>query len=243
MDLQDKVALVTGAGARLGQAVAQQLGQLGMHVIIHYHHSEKAAKQTVKGLPGGESQHLLMQADLKEFSAIKDLVCKAEEQSGPISVLINNAADFFPTPLFSTTEEEWDHLFALNLKAPFFLAQTVGEGMKSRGEGNIINMVDVSADRPWVSFLPYCTTKAGLVSLTKGLARALSPEVQVNGIAPGTVLPPPNHSEMDLSSSVERSLLKRIGLAEDIVQAVEYLLKSDFVTGTILPVDGGRALY
>ena len=104
-------------------------------------------------------------------------------------------------------------------------------------------MVDVSADRPWVNFLPYCTTKAGLVSLTKGLARALSPEVQVNGIAPGTVLLPPNHSEMDLSSSVERSLLKRIGLAEDIVQAVEYLLKSDFVTGTILPVDGGRAVY
>ena len=243
MDLQDKIALVTGAGTRLGQAVAKQLGQLGMHVIIHYHHSEKAAKQTVKGLPGGESQHLLMQADLREFSAIKELVCKAEEQSGPISVLVNNAADFFPTPLFSTTEEEWDHLFSLNLKAPFFLAQAVGEGMKSRGEGKIINMVDVSADRPWENFLPYCATKAGLVSLTKGLARCLSPEVQVNGIAPGTVLRPPHNTGINLSYSVEHSLLKRIGMAEDVVQAVEYLLKSDFVTGTILPVDGGRAVF
>jgi NAD(P)-dependent dehydrogenase (short-subunit alcohol dehydrogenase family) len=104
-------------------------------------------------------------------------------------------------------------------------------------------MVDVSADRPWSGFLPYCTSKAGLSSLTIGLARALAPEVQVNAIAPGTVLPPPDHAEMDLSESVERSLLKRIGLAEDIVQAVEYLLKSDFVTGTILPVDGGRSVY
>ena len=243
MDLKDKVALVTGSGVRLGQAIAQKLGQLGMRVIIHYHHSEKGAKQTVNLLPGDESRHLILQADLKDVSAIKELVRKAEEESGPISVLINNAADFFPTPFFSTSEEEWDHLFELNLKAPFFLAQTIAEGMKKRGEGKIINMVDVSADRPWPGFLPYCTSKAGLSSLTIGLARALAPEVQVNAIAPGTVLPPPNHAEMDLSESVKRSLLKRIGLAEDIVQAVEYLLKSDFVTGTILPVDGGRSVY
>ena len=104
-------------------------------------------------------------------------------------------------------------------------------------------MVDVSTDRPWKSFLPYCASKAALISLTRGLARALSPEVQVNGIAPGTVLPPPGHNEMDLTASVENSLLKRIGKVEDIVQAVEYLLQSDFVTGTILPVDGGRSIY
>ena len=94
MELQDKVALVTGAGVRLGQAVAQQLAQLGMRVVIHYHHSEKGAKQTVQGLPGGESRHLILQADLKEVSSIKELVRTAEEKSGPISVLINNAADF-----------------------------------------------------------------------------------------------------------------------------------------------------
>ena len=243
MDLQNKVALITGAGVRLGQAIAQKLGQLGMRIVIHYHHSEKGAKQTLKLLPGDESRHLILQADLKEVSAIKELVRNVEENVGPISVLINNAADFFPTPFFSTTEDEWDHLFELNLKAPFFLSQTVAAEMKKCGEGKIINMVDVSADRPWVGFLPYCTSKAGLGSLTIGLARALAPEVQVNAIAPGTVLPPPDHAEMDLSASVERSLLKRIGLAEDIVQAVEYLLKSDFVTGTILPVDGGRSVY
>ena len=243
MDLENKVALVTGAGVRIGQAVAVKLGQLGMRLVIHYHHSEEGAKQTIQRLPGKKSRHLMLQADLKDVSAIKELVNKAEKQVGPVSVLVNNAAEFFPTPLFSVAEEEWDHLLALNLKAPFFLSQALGEKMKSSGEGKIINMVDVSAERPWKSFLPYCASKAALISLTKGLARALSPEVQVNGIAPGTVLPPPKHIEMDLTASVENSLLKRIGKAEDILQAVEYLLKSDFVTGTILPVDGGRSIF
>jgi len=243
MDLENKVALVTGAGIRIGQAIAVKLGQLGMRVVIHYHHSEEGAKQTIQKLPGKNSRHLVLQADLKDVSAIKELVHKAEKQVGPVSVLVNNAAEFFPTPLFSATEEEWDNLLALNLKAPFFLSQAVGEVMKSSGEGKIINMVDVSAERPWKSFLPYCASKAALISLTRGLARALSPEVQVNGIAPGTVLPPPEHIEMDLTASVENSLLKRIGKAEDIVQAVEYLLQSDFVTGTILPIDGGRSIY
>ena len=243
MDLENKVALVTGAGVRIGQAVAVKLGQLGMRLVIHYHHSEEGAKQTIQKLPGKNSRHLVIQADLKDVSAIKELVHKAEKQAGPVSVLVNNAADFFPTPLFSVAEKEWDHLLALNLKAPFFLSQAVGEVMKSSGEGKIINMVDVSTDRPWKSFLPYCASKAALISLTKGLARALSPEVQVNGIAPGTVLPPPEHIEMDLTASVENSLLKRIGKVEDFVQAVEYLLQSDFVTGTILPVDCGRSIY
>ena len=242
MDLENKVALVTGAGVRIGQAVAVKLGQLGMRLVIHYHHSEEGAKQTIQRLPGKKSRHLVLQADLKDVFAIKELLYKVEKQAGPVSVLVNNAADFFPTPLFSVAEKEWDHLLALNLKAPFFLSQALGEKMKSSGEGKIINMVDVSAERPWKSFLPYCASKAALISLTKGLARALSPEVQVNGIAPGTVLPPPEHIEMDLTESVENSLLKRIGKVEDIDQAVEYLLKSDFVTGTILPVDGGRSI-
>jgi NAD(P)-dependent dehydrogenase (short-subunit alcohol dehydrogenase family) len=166
MDLKDKVALVTGSGVRLGQAIAQKLGQLGMRVVIHYHHSEKGAKQTVKLLPGDESRHLILQADLKDVSAIKELVRKAEEESRPRSICgnINHIynfpfSTFFPTPFFSTSEEEWDHLFELNLKAPFFLAQTIAEGMKKRGEGKIINMVDVSADRPWPGFLLCFTDK------------------------------------------------------------------------------------
>ena len=110
MDLEDKVALVTGAGVRIGQAVAVKLGQLGMRLVIHYHHSEEGAKQTIQRLPGKKSRHLVLQADLKDVSAIKELVHNAEKQAGPVSVLVNNAAEFFPTPLFSTTEEEWHNL-------------------------------------------------------------------------------------------------------------------------------------
>ena len=243
MELKNKVALVTGAGVRLGQSIALKLAQLGMHVIIHYHQSEKGAKQTANFIKKNNCEYLVVQANLKDLSSIKMLVRKSEEKLGPISVLINNAADFFPTPFFSTNEKEWDHLFGINLKAPFFLAQSIAKNMKLRGEGKIINLVDVSVDRPWTGFLPYCTSKAGLCSLTKGLARTLAPEIQVNAIAPGTVLPPPNHSEMDFVSSVENSLLKRIGSSEDIVNAVEYLLNSDFLTGTIMPVDGGRSIH
>ena len=108
MDLENKVALVTGAGVRIGQAVAVKLGQLGMRLVIHYHHSEEGAKQTIQRLPGKKSRHLVLKADLKDVSAIKELVHKAEKQAGPVSVLVNNAAEFFPTPLFSVAEEEWD---------------------------------------------------------------------------------------------------------------------------------------
>jgi len=243
MDLKNKVALVTGASVRLGQSIALKLAQLGMRVIIHYHQSDKGAKQTANLIKENKCENLIIQANLKDISSIKMLVRKSEEKLGPISVLINNAADFFPTPFFSTNEEEWNHFFEINLKAPFFLSQSVAKNMKHRGEGKIINLVDVSVERPWVEFLPYCTSKAGLCTLTKGLARTLAPEIQVNAIAPGTILKPPNHSEMDIISSVENSLLKRIGSTEDIVNAVEYLLKSDFVTGTILPVDGGRSIH
>ena len=120
MYLENKVALVTGAGVRIGQAIAVKLGQLGMRLVIHYHHSEEGAKQTIQRLPGKKSRHLVLQADLKDVFVIKELLHKVEKQAGPVSVLVNNAAEFSPTPLFPTTEEEWDKLLALNLNALFF---------------------------------------------------------------------------------------------------------------------------
>ncbi|MBF0238968.1 MAG: SDR family NAD(P)-dependent oxidoreductase [SAR324 cluster bacterium] len=239
MDLNNKIALVTGAGTRLGQSIAIYLAEQGMHVAVHYHRSETGAKQTLSQMKEPQN-HRMFQADLCQVSAIEHMMAKISKEMGVVSVLINNAADFFPTPLFSVTEEQWDQLFSLNLKAPFFVSQLAASAMKKQGFGKIINMVDVSAERPWPSYLPYCTTKSGLHGLTKGLAKALAPEIQVNGIAPGTVLPPPADSAIDTRMSIEQSLLKRIGSDLDIVQAVDYLLHADFVTGTIMPVDGGR---
>ncbi|MAA67586.1 MAG: short-chain dehydrogenase [Deltaproteobacteria bacterium] len=242
MDLNNRTVLVTGAGVRLGQAIAVSLGQQGMNVALHYHQSLEGAKETL-GLIGGDfKQHGCFQADLRQVSEIELLILQIEAQLGQIDVLINNAADFFPTPLGEVSESEWDHLISLNLKAPFFLSQLVGTAMLKRGQGKIVNIVDVAAERPWPQFLPYCASKAGLVTLTKGLAKALAPAVQVNAVAPGTMLPPPESSSFSHDLAIERSLLKKMGQPDDIAKAVTYFLENDFVTGTVLPVDGGRML-
>ena len=242
MDLKNRTVLVTGAGVRLGQAIAVSLGQQGMKVALHYHQSVEGAKETLDLMGGDIKQHGCFQADLRQVSKIELLIQHIEEKLGQIDVLINNAADFFPTPLGKVSESEWDHLISLNLKAPFFLSQLVGTSMLKQGQGKIVNIVDVAAERPWPQFLPYCASKAGLVSLTKGLAKALAPAVQVNAVAPGTMLPPPQISSFSQDLAIERSLLKKMGRPDDIARAVTYFLENDFVTGTVLPVDGGRML-
>ena len=242
MDLKNRTVLVTGAGVRLGQAIAVSLGQQGMKVALHYHQSMEGAKETLDLMGGDIKQHGCFQADLRQVSKIELLIQHIEEKLGQIDVLINNAADFFPTPLGEVSESEWDHLISLNLKAPFFLSQLVGTSMLKQGQGKIVNIVDVAAERPWPQFLPYCASKAGLVSLTKGFAKALAPAVQVNAVAPGTMLPPPQISSFSQDLAIERSLLKKMGHPDDIARAVTYFLENDFVTGTVLPVDGGRML-
>ena len=242
MDLRNRTVLVTGAGVRLGQAIAVSLGQRGMKVALHYHQSMEGAKKTLDLMGGDIKQHGCFQADLRQVSKIELLIQHIEEKLGQIDVLINNAADFFPTPLGEVSESEWDHLISLNLKAPFFLSQLVGTSMLKQGQGKIVNIADVAAERPWPQFLPYCASKAGLVSLTKGLAKALAPAVQVNAVAPGTMLPPHQISSFSQDLAVEKSLLKKMGRPDDIARAVTYFLENDFVTGTILPVDGGRML-
>ena len=213
-----------------------------MKVALHYHQSMEGAKETLDLMGGDIQQHGCFQADLRQISKIELLIQHIEEKLGQIDVLINNAADFFPTPLGEVSESEWDHLISLNLKAPFFLSQLVGTSMLKQGQGKIVNIVDVAAERPWPQFLPYCASKAGLVSLTKGLAKALAPAVQVNAVAPGTMLPPPQISSFSQDLAIERSLLKKMGRPDDIARAVTYFLENDFVTGTVLPVDGGRML-
>lgn len=242
MELKNRTVLVTGAGVRLGQAIAVSLGKQGMKVALHYHQSLEGAKETLELISGDSKNHGCFQADLRQVSEIEPLIQQIEAQLGEIDVLINNAADFFPTPIGEVSESEWDHLISLNLKAPFFLSQSVGTSMLKRGHGKIVNIVDVAAERPWPQFLPYCASKAGLVSLTKGLAKALAPAVQVNAVAPGTMLPPPESNSFSQDLAIERSLLKKMGRPEDIAKAVIYFLENDFVTGTVLPVDGGRML-
>lgn len=240
MKLSGKIALVTGAGVRLGQAIAIYLSQQGVKVALHYHRSKTGVEATLAQMQG--EGHQLFQANLTEYPSVVALAQSVQKKMGFVSILINNAADFLPTPIPTASEEQWDHLFSLNLKAPFFLTQALSSEMLQHKEGKIINLTDVAGDNPWKEFIPYCSTKAGLVSMTKGFAKALAPHVHVNGISPGTVLPPAG-SEEKTNVFVKNSLLQRMGSPADIVQAVDYLLHADFVTGSILAVDGGRYLY
>ena len=210
MELKNRTVLVTGAGVRLGQAIAVSLGKQRMKVALHYHQSLEGAKETLELIGEDSEKHGCFQADLRQVSEIELLIQQIEAQMGQIDVLINNAADFFPTPLGEVVESEWDHLISLNLKAPFFLSQLVGTSMLKRGQGKIVNIADVAAERPWPQFLPYSASKAGLVSLTKGLAKALAPAVQVNAVAPGTMLPPPESSSFSQDLAIEKSLLKKM---------------------------------
>ena len=192
-------------------------------------------KHRVKGLA--------VRADQRSGEQVRLAVAAVLSKFHRLDILINNASSFYPTPLEEVTEAQWDDLISANLTGPWRFAQAVAPVMKKQRSGKIVNMIDVSVYAPWTDYLPYCAAKGGLLTLTKGLARALAPHVQVNGIAPGPILFPSDITPEEKERSIRRTLLKRSGSPADIVQTVLFFLEgSDFVTGVILPVDGGRKL-
>lgn len=243
MRLKGKVALVTGGAKRVGRAIAVGLAARGCRVAIAYRTSETEALATVRSIRRHGAKGLALSVDQREPLQVRAAVKRVLETWGRIDVLINNASSFYPTPWETVTETQWEDLLNANLAGPWWFAQAVGPVMKRQGAGKIVNIVDAAAFSPWVEYLPYCAAKGGLVTLTKGLAKALAPEVQVNAIAPGPILFPPDLDRKAREQAIRRTLLKRVGHPEDIVQAVLFFLEgSDFVTGAILPVDGGRLL-
>ncbi len=240
MELQGKVALVTGAAVRVGKAIALGLAREGARVALHYHRSESEAAATQAELEALGAEAARFQANLANVREIEELARAVHAHFGRIDVLVNNAAIYYPTPFGQTTEEQWDRLLDINLRAPFFCSQYVAEHMR---EGKIVNIADVAGLSPWPGYLPYSCSKAGLIALTRGLAKALAPAIQVNAIASGTVLLQEDASEEYAENIKQLSLLKRIGAPEDIVNTVLYLLKgTDFITGEVIAVDGGRHL-
>jgi NAD(P)-dependent dehydrogenase (short-subunit alcohol dehydrogenase family) len=233
MDLQGKVVLVTGGARRVGRIVAEGLAARGASVAISYRTSHKEARHVAA---------MAVQVDQRNTAQVRAAVQKIEKALGPIDVLINNASSFYPVSLEKTTPAIWRDLIDSNLSGPFWFSQAVGPKMKKRGRGKIINMIDVSVESPWVDHLAYSAAKGGLATLTKGLAKALAPAVQVNGISPGPILFPAGISAAEKTKLLEKTLLKRVGSPDDILRAVLYLIEADFVTGTIMPVDGGRLL-
>lgn len=242
MELYKKTALVTGAARRIGRAIALVLASEGMNLVLHYRSSRREAQETRKEAERYGVRVELVQSDLEKFSGIQRLIHAAlKASSNRISLLVNNASVFYKTPLGRVREKDWDEIFAVNLKAPFFLSEAIGLRMFRQKEGKIINLADWTAYRPASRHLPYCASKAALVTLTKGMAKALAPFVQVNAIAPGPILPVTGSSARENQKIRRRTPLKRFGDPGDIAEAVRFLVRStDFVTGVVLPVDGGN---
>lgn len=242
-----QVVLITGAGKRVGATVARYCHQQGLRVAIHYRHSAQEAEALCDELNQIRTDSAFsLQADLAKVTDFTPLIQSIIARWERLDVLINNASNFYATPIGSITLAAWDDLFATNLKAPLFLSQAAAPYLKT-SMGCIINMVDIQAQYPLKDYTVYCLAKAGLVMLTKSLARELGPNVRVNGIAPGIVLWP---DEGDAFSSpklreriVAKSALKRAGTPEDIAQTIYFLInQAPYITGQIITVDGGRSL-
>ena len=243
MKIQDKIILITGGAIRIGRAITLELIKCGANVFCHYNSSNAEAQSLQKEVSRLEGNLYLIQADLSKLNNSVDLIDKVFHKKGRIDILINNAAIFFKTPLGTVTEEDWDKLFSINLKVPFFMAQKVGLIMKKQGFGKIINIGDTSGLNLWPGYLPYSLTKGGIISMTKGLAKALAPEVLVNCVNPGPVMVPDYYNEKDIKKAIDKTLLKKAGSANDIVQTIKYLIEgTDYITGSIINVDGGRNL-
>ena len=241
--LTNKVVLITGAAHRIGATTARMLHTEGMNILLHYRHSREAAEALQTELNNIRPNSVsLLQADLHDTPSLPGLIEDAIKVWGRLDVLINNASSFYPTPIGSVTEAQWDDLIGSNLKAPLFLSQAAAPHLRQH-QGCIVSIVDIHAERPLKEFPVYSMAKAGLVMLTKSLACELGPEVRVNAVAPGAILWPENLGDAEKEKIISRTFLKRQGEPDDIARAILYLIRDGgYVSGQVMTVDGGRSL-
>lgn len=242
MRLEGAAALVTGAGTRIGQAIAIGLAQSGCDVAVHYHGSAEGAEQTAKAVRAAGRRAELVPADLRDAMAARGLADQAARALQKLDIVVNSAAIMVREPVETVTPESWDRTLDLNLRSVFFVSQGAIPHLR-RSKGKIVNMADLAGMEPWPAYVPHCVSKAGVIMLTKGLARALAPDIAVNAIAPGAVLLPDDWTEEERAHIRDTTPLERLGDPADVVAAVRFLLGgSDYVTGTVLVVDGGRLI-
>lgn len=239
MNLAGRVALVTGAGRRVGKAIALALGAKGMQVAVHYNGSESGAEDTVAQLAAQGATGRTFQSDLASHSGPAALVGAVAESFGALDVLVNSAAIMERTPFGDVTPEDWDRIMAINIRAPFFVAQAAAPHLKKAG-GAIVNIADLAAYESWPAYIPHGISKAGVVHMTRSLARVMAPEVRVNGVAPGTVLLPEHWDTAADERLRSTTPLARTGTPDDVSAAVIFLIESEYITGETIIVDGGR---
>ncbi|MGH7654899.1 MAG: SDR family NAD(P)-dependent oxidoreductase [Gemmatimonadaceae bacterium] len=237
--LARRVALVTGAGHRVGRAIALAMGEDGAHVAVHYHGSEQPARETVEAIEQAGGSASTFRADLRDADAAPALVDAVLTACGRLDVLVNSAASMMRTPLDTVTPAQWDEVFALNLRAPFFLSVAAARAMGERG-GVIVNVSDHMGFESWAGFVPHGVSKAGVSAMTHLLAGALAPRVRVNAVAPGAVLAPDGWPQAERERYTKATPLATLGTPADVVAAIRYLISATYVTGETLFVDGGR---
>ena len=237
--LADRVALVTGAGIRVGQTIAVTLGAQAMRVVVHYNGSREGADETVRTIEAAGGHAIAVQADLSQTDGPDALIERTLAEYGALDALVNSAAIMLRTPVGEVSVAEWDTMFAVNTRAPFFLSQRAAPAL-ARTRGSIVNIADLAAFETWPAYVPHGITKAAVVQMTRALAHALAPDIRVNAVAPGVVMLPAGWNPEDGEHLRRTTPLARLGSAEDVAQAVVYLLEAEYVTGEVIRVDGGR---
>ncbi len=242
MNLNGKVALVTGGAIRVGRAIALALAHAGVDIVINYNSSDVAAQSTAADVVALGRRALAVKADVSQADQVQALVDAAAGQFGRLDILVNSASIWKDTPWPEVSEGDWDLLNGVAVKGAFLCARAAAPYLSAQGDGAIVNIVDLSALVPFPGFLPHSVAKAGLLNLTYALAIEMAPAVRVNAVAPGAVLPPPGYTAEQIAVAKKTTLLQRWGTAEDVARTVVFLVESPYITGTLIPVDGGEML-
>ena len=237
--LEGKVALVTGAAKRIGRSIALRLASEGADVVVNYRNSREEAESVVDEIKRAGRRSIAIQGDVSRSDDVRRMFAQVEEEFARLDILVNNAGKFSSVKFEDLTETQWDDMLNANLKSQFLCARAAAPLMKRQGRGWIVNLSSLGGMLPWPSYTHYCVSKAGVIMLTRCLARALAPEILVNSVAPGTIQFPGEPPEEEY---IQRVPLHRTGTGDDIADAVLYLATADFVTGQIIAVDGGRTL-
>jgi pteridine reductase len=237
--LQGKVALVTGAGKRVGQAIALGLADDGAAVAVHYNGSGTGARDTARAIIRAGGRAATFKANLLGAGEPARLVAAVIAEFGRLDLLVNSAASMRRTPLARVTERDWDEVFALNLRAPFFCIVAASPELKRR-KGAVVNISDHMGFESWPEFVPHGVSKAGVAAMTHAMAAALAPNVRVNAIAPGFVLAPKGFAAAKSRKFASETPLRRLGSPQDVAGAVRFLAAAPYITGQVLFVDGGR---
>jgi NAD(P)-dependent dehydrogenase (short-subunit alcohol dehydrogenase family) len=241
--LQNQVALVTGAGRRMGRVIALALARAGANLVVHYHESKQGAQASVREIESLGGQALAVRADVSRPQQVATMFRAVEKRFGRLDLLVNNAGIFFPGKWDRLAEDDWDKMLDVNLKGAFFCAQAAARIMQRQGRGQIIIISSLGGLQAWPDYIHYCASKAGVISLTRSLAKALAPHIQVNSVAPGTILFPGERRDARMQRIISGTPLRRAGRPEDIAEMVLFLAtRSDFVTGQVFVVDGGKSI-